>query len=249
MPMFQQLSVTGRTFVAGDLHGCLSLLEEILANVAFQPSQGDVCLLLGDLTDRGPDSFGCLQLLQKPGFFAIKGNHEVMLIQALQQQQQLAMYCWMKNGGDWFSKLTQEQQHLIRMEWLPELEALPYALEVHTAEGKILGLCHADIVFSRWSQLKERLTHSDEKKQKELLEKLVWSRERITVASKMPYLADQCDIVDLDYCLFGHTPIQPTPFQKGNCLWLDSGAVYPGGYLSVLEINEALTCHQARFSN
>jgi serine/threonine protein phosphatase 1 len=44
----------------------------------------------------------------------------------------------------------------------------------------------------------------------------------------------------------GHTPIRPTPFRKGNCIWIDSGAVFPSGYLSVLEVGHELHCHQAR---
>lgn len=247
MALYQQITVTGRTFIVGDLHGCLSLLEEILERVEFRPENGDTCFLIGDLTDRGPDSYGCIQLLARLGFYAIKGNHEVMLIQALQQKQQLAMYCWMKNGGDWFAKLTPEEQHDIRQDWLPLIEALPYALEIQTAEGKIIGLCHADLVLNHWQSLKDALNTDDETKNAALLEKIVWSRERITLASKMPFLADACLINDLDYCIFGHTPIHPTPFRKGNCLWIDSGAVYPGGYLSVLEINDSIICHQARF--
>ena len=82
MPSCQTLQVRGRTFVAGDLHGCLSPLQSILQQVHFSADQGDVCILLGDLTDRGPDSPGCLKLLDQPGIFAIQGNHEQMCCSA-----------------------------------------------------------------------------------------------------------------------------------------------------------------------
>jgi serine/threonine protein phosphatase 1 len=74
MPSYQTLRVRGRTFVVGDLHGCLSPLQSILQQVHFSAKNGDVCVLLGDLTDRGPDSLGCLALLDQPGIYSIQGN-------------------------------------------------------------------------------------------------------------------------------------------------------------------------------
>lgn len=87
--------------------------------------------------------------------------------------------------------------------------------------------------------------NTSRKKREDLIEKLIWSRERISLANKTDLLSDAYRIKGVDWCIMGHTPIRPTPFRKGNCIWLDSGAVFPGGYLSVLEIGKELHCYQA----
>ncbi|CAL1240813.1 metallophosphoesterase [Candidatus Methylocalor cossyra] len=69
----------GRDFVVGDLHGCRAELERLLRLVDFDPTR-DRLLSVGDLVDRGPDSIGCLKLLEAPWFHAVMGNHEQLLL-------------------------------------------------------------------------------------------------------------------------------------------------------------------------
>lgn len=245
MPSYQTIQVRGRTFVAGDLHGCLSPLQSILQQVHFSAEQGDICILLGDLTDRGPDSMGCLALLDQAGIYSIQGNHEHMCCAALRGDT-LAMYCWLSNGGNWFHELPAEVQQHVREYWLPRLEQLPFAIDLFTADHLHIGICHADPVFTDWQQLLNALATYQYQQRESLIEKLIWSRERITLAKESDLLSGACQINGLDWCIMGHTPIRPTPFRKGNCIWIDSGAVFPGGYLSVLEIGKELHCHQAR---
>ena len=69
----------GRDYVVGDLHGCRQLLDQLLEFVDFSP-ENDRLFSVGDLIDRGSDSLGCLALLEKPWFYAVRGNHEEMLL-------------------------------------------------------------------------------------------------------------------------------------------------------------------------
>ena len=46
-----------RTIIIGDIHGCSGALDELLAQTAPVPGR-DRLVFLGDLFDRGPDSFG-----------------------------------------------------------------------------------------------------------------------------------------------------------------------------------------------
>jgi serine/threonine protein phosphatase 1 len=245
MASYLSLHVTGRTFVVGDLHGCLSPLLTILQQVNFSAEQGDVCILLGDLTDRGPDSLGCLSLLDKQGVYSVKGNHEQMCCAALRNES-LGMYCWVKNGGNWFNELSTDDQQHIRKYWQSKLELLPLAIDVVTADQIHIGICHADPVFNSWPELISALDTYQYQKREALIEKVIWSRERIAVASKTNFVSGAYQIQGVDWCIMGHTPIRPTPFRKGNCIWIDSGAVFPDGYLSVLEVNHDMHCHQAR---
>ena len=68
-----------RTIFIGDVHGCLTELDALLA--CLEPREGDRLCFTGDLVDRGPDSLGVVRrvralLAQFPGSACIIGNHE-----------------------------------------------------------------------------------------------------------------------------------------------------------------------------
>src|SRR5689334_2268954 len=71
-----------RTFAIGDVHGCQTALQTLLAQLALQAE--DKLIFLGDLIDRGPDAKGViesvLQLRQERLVEVIEGNHEEMLL-------------------------------------------------------------------------------------------------------------------------------------------------------------------------
>lgn len=73
-----------RTILIGDVHGCSAALEGLLDRTAPQP--GDTLVLLGDLFDRGPDSWGVFQTVQRLAetwgerFVLLRGNHEDYLL-------------------------------------------------------------------------------------------------------------------------------------------------------------------------
>ena len=53
-----------KTHIIGDIHGCRRPFEELLGILDPDPSR-DRLILLGDLFDRGPDSWGVLQIVKK----------------------------------------------------------------------------------------------------------------------------------------------------------------------------------------
>ncbi|MBQ6959751.1 MAG: serine/threonine protein phosphatase [Clostridia bacterium] len=74
-----------KTIVIGDVHGCSTALNTMLTKV--KPENEDTLVMLGDLFDRGPDSFGVFKIVQhlarKMGerFILLRGNHEDYLLQ------------------------------------------------------------------------------------------------------------------------------------------------------------------------
>lgn len=236
MPAFLELAASGRVFIAGDLHGCYTQLQAILTHIAFNPAEGDCCILVGDLTDRGPDSIACLQLIEKPGFISVQGNHETMLLAAWQHTP-LSEYCWCQNGGTWFYRLPADMQHHLKNTYTERISELPYAIEITTIDGLHIGICHADPVFPDWHQLRQALqTH--EIIPTPLIEKLVWSRERLTLLQHTSTPPQVAQISHIDYCVMGHTPLRNTPVQHGNCIWIDGGAAFAGGTLTVMEATQ-----------
>jgi serine/threonine protein phosphatase 1 len=89
-----------RTLAIGDIHGCLTALETLLAAVDVKPD--DLIITLGDYTDRGPDSRGVLDLLinlwWQEQLVAIRGNHDAMFCDARKDRSASAMWCAL--GGD-----------------------------------------------------------------------------------------------------------------------------------------------------
>ncbi len=88
-----------RTLTIGDIHGCRSALDYLLEAVSLR--EDDVIVTLGDYVDRGPDSKGVierlLELQKKHHLIALKGNHEVMMLQA---RAEMSPSGWLSVGGD-----------------------------------------------------------------------------------------------------------------------------------------------------
>lgn len=89
-----------RTIAIGDIHGCSTALQALIA--ALDPQPADQVVTLGDYLNRGPDSRGVLeQLLALAGrcrLVPLLGNHEEMLFAALESAS--ASSALLSFGGD-----------------------------------------------------------------------------------------------------------------------------------------------------
>jgi serine/threonine protein phosphatase 1 len=90
-----------RKIAVTDIHGCLKTFKALIEHqVEF--SRNDELYLLGDYVDRGPSSKGVFDYiidLQEAGYTVrcLKGNHEEMMANAVQNNEDVAM--WLYNGG------------------------------------------------------------------------------------------------------------------------------------------------------
>lgn len=64
-----------KTYVIGDVHGCLDELKELLED-KIKPTVNDNVVLLGDLVDRGPYSVETVQYAKDNKLSVILGNHD-----------------------------------------------------------------------------------------------------------------------------------------------------------------------------
>jgi len=88
-----------KVFVVSDIHGKYEMFEKMLRNWDPETEQ---LVILGDLGDRGPNSGACFQkaneLVENYGAICLRGNHEEMLMNYLQNpQEQVSLY--LLNGG------------------------------------------------------------------------------------------------------------------------------------------------------
>ena len=106
-----------RTIIIGDIHGCSGALRMLLAKIL--PDAGkDKLIFLGDLFDRGPDSWGVFQMVQELAerygdrFVLLRGNHEDYL---LQQKLPLSQrFVWERVGRG--ATVKSFKAHGVRME-------------------------------------------------------------------------------------------------------------------------------------
>src|SRR5689334_9938755 len=70
---------SGRDFVVGDIHGCFTQLRKELEARGFDPRR-DRLFAVGDLVDRGPESDGLLEAVERFGIKSVKGNHEDVIV-------------------------------------------------------------------------------------------------------------------------------------------------------------------------
>lgn len=93
-----------RTFAVSDIHGCYRTFEALLQRIGLD--KDDELFLLGDYIDRGPASKEILDLILKLKeeeyhVQCLLGNHEVMMLDVLQNPTSSDAYLWKAwNGGE-----------------------------------------------------------------------------------------------------------------------------------------------------
>lgn len=215
----------GRDFCVGDIHGMFGMLDRLLEAVQFDKNH-DRLLSVGDLVDRGPESLRALEFLAQPWFYAIRGNHEDMLLSCYENpQDQGTAKMWAQNGGDWWQDTDEQNRHAMHS----AVNKLPLAIEVDTQIGKV-GIVHADIPPGLdWDSFLARVEEGDEYVEQIAL----WSRTR----ARMHKIAGEISGIARVYC--GHN-IVDAPLQAGNVRYIDTGAYLPeAGQLTMVEISQA----------
>jgi serine/threonine protein phosphatase 1 len=90
-----------RLIAIGDIHGCFDSLKKLIEDLIML-TEDDKLVLLGDYIDRGNKSKEVVDYiveLQEQGFdvVSIKGNHEVLLLEAFEDEKNEPK--WIQNGG------------------------------------------------------------------------------------------------------------------------------------------------------
>lgn len=86
------------TYAIGDIHGQLKAFEQCLERCAFDLEK-DHLICLGDIADRGPDTFGCFErLLNIKKLTLLLGNHDKWFLDWLEEPEQLNKN-WLMQGG------------------------------------------------------------------------------------------------------------------------------------------------------
>ena len=209
-----------RLFAIGDIHGCFESLKNLIEN-KIKLKKSDKLVLLGDYIDRGPQSKEVVDFiieLQSKGYdiVTLMGNHEAMLIDAMENEKNFSK--WIHNGGgrtlisfDVESLKDLDQQYILFFKGLILFYTFDNFLFVHAGFNDLI-----DNPFS------DKFT-------------MLWSRNTFY---KHPLLIDKIIV-------HGHTPItinhcQELVTTQKQRINIDTGCVYSDieglGFLTALEL-------------
>ncbi|WP_305910536.1 metallophosphoesterase (plasmid) [Methylomarinum sp. Ch1-1] len=227
----------GKDYVIGDLHGAFDTLELALEQLGFNESC-DRLFSVGDLIDRGPDSWKATEFLERDYVYAVRGNHEQGLIDLFADDkvhQDVLVFAIRQYKMNWLLEATDDQVVAV----VNAAKKLPLALEIET-EGGNIGIVHADVPEGiTWQFFTECLEIPDSPYRDHAL----WNRTRVEFDLNIP-------VPGIDKVFVGHTPIEKVT-RFGNICAIDTGAIFGelnqvvDGRLSVIDMSLTLDQIQA----
>jgi serine/threonine protein phosphatase 1 len=215
----------GRDFIVGDIHGCFDQLMDALRKVDFN-STYDRLFSVGDLIDRGTQSFDCVDLIYEDWFKPVQGNHEQLMWNSIIHKLSPHINCWMQNGGIWFRA---EDKQLLR-DIAERLQQLPLVISVGEGDERF-NVVHAEIV-----KLSGELVTNDDidnwtftPDEEEIL---TWGRRIIDsrtdpLSGKQQHNKKELQFQSkqLSKTYVGHTPVYQYPVRVQRQIYLDTGCV------------------------
>lgn len=226
LPAPATLPAGQRIYAIGDIHGCIDRLvaihEGIAEDMAERPCDDVTLIHLGDYVDRGTDSAQVVDwLLSGPPVPATRvvnlmGNHEEMMLAALDGTSNETASHWLANGGADSLMSWGISRSVPPAEWAARVPARHIAFLrdltlKHLAEPYLF--VHAGI---QPGKPLEAQTQQD----------LLWIRE--------PFLSSKADHGYV--VVHGHTPRREPMIQR-NRIAIDTGAVL-GGALTCVVLEE-----------
>ena len=152
-------------YVMSDIHGNAIRFNSIMRQIDLKPE--DTLYVLGDVIDRYPNGIRILlRLMRMPNVKMILGNHESMMLDALDRfdensrDRKYALDLWYWNDGDDTHESFKHLRKSARKEILDYLHSLPLNMEIEV-NGKTYLLVHGGPIAnyaaygSRYDSLEE----------------------------------------------------------------------------------------------
>ncbi|WP_415887436.1 metallophosphoesterase [Neptuniibacter sp. QD37_6] len=207
----------GTDFFVGDIHGEFDQLMKRLSMVGFN-RDCDRLIATGDLIDRGPDSIKCLELLRKPWFYSVLGNHEAIFLKRDTDPNCRRLH--QQNGGSWANSLTNKErehyQQLIQ-------EHMSLAITVVTKHLNV-GVIHA-MAPDDWQELEKPIDDWIP---------FLWSTQKYSESQRK----SSQTISNIEFVISGH--VGCSYVERGtNQVWIDT--LLGSGKLTLAPISQLLS--------
>ena len=210
----------GKIFTIGDIHGCLSKLNDMMAKIPID-AKDDTLIFIGDYIDRGPDSKrvvdAILEIRQRVDHvICLQGNHEEMFLNYYCKHENEELF--MHNGG--MRTLLSYGIPMTRREGdthIPESHLQFFSTLKTFYETDDYIFVHAGL--RPGIPLEEQSTYD-----------LLWIRHE--------FINSSYDFGK--FVIFGHTPVSyNVPYMWEKKIGIDTGLVY-GGKLTCLELPDMI---------
>ena len=194
-----------KTLIIGDIHGCVQTLKDLLAKAG----PVDEIISVGDLIDRGPNSYAVIKLCQELNIKTCLGNHELMAIEAIDHYLDAQYFKLLTlKESDWFYNGGQAAFKSIPPEELANvssyLKTLPIYIETeHKLNGLPVVVSHTAL-----NTLADTLPTDNTYTNRAILT-LIWNRQQSH---------DRCKF----FSIYGHT-INTAPIISPTGINLDTG--------------------------
>ena len=199
-------------FFVGDVHGCFSTLKLLLKKAQYKPNLHRL-ILLGDLINKGPDSFAVLSWVRENKITALLGNHELKFIQAVETGEDLNRELSNKISiSTQFKQLKQSMGQGLE-NWLSYLKSWPVYIE----EKNFIAL-HGGLVPGE---------HPKQSKTTHLVNIRYWNKETKEISDNPAYPAWHDLYTGSKLVVYAHWARQGLKI-KSNSIGLDTGCVYGG---------------------
>ena len=211
-----------KRWVLGDLHGEDNYLLEVLKKSGFD-YENDLLIQVGDIVDRGPEPFKCMdELLKIKNLILIKGNHDANFIE------------YMNNNIDFLGSYSQNGTHTTVGKWkeLSVAEKIRYKCAIF--DNMIpYHVTHDNIIFTHGGfPLDEKLEDIHDSV-------FAWDRELVQLAMSVGE-KKVTTIYDFKKIFIGHTPTLYfggiKPIYSGGVWNVDTGSG-KGGPLTIMNID------------
>ena len=246
-----------KRYVVGDIHGMNTYLKKALEVVNFD-YENDLLISLGDIVDRGPDVYDCVETLLKiKNKVVCLGNHDAWFIEFINTG--VHPQNWLQGGYDTCNSYCLRANKEIILKFSDYITSL---------EPEDIPLSHKDffrnMVPYHTTEDKKCFVHAGYDRKKYISQQgintLTWDRTLIQkvvafIRSNKDESAHFDDINNFNKVFIGHTPTifwrtsdiiknsnENTPYDKPimgdrcNVIALDTGAVYSGA-LTIMDID------------
>lgn len=183
--------------VIGDIHGCIKTLQAVYKKLI---NETDEIYTVGDLIDRGPSSKDVVQFCVDKNIKFTKGNHEDMLIEAVEHPSENNIFMHYKNGG---TKTSKSYINKTAMDSYPEY------FDTIKSSGHYDYLRHLPLTYDFPKVI---ISHAG----------IVEGGDRETILWNKTIALQQLDKLQI----IGHTPFRSYLYYEDYYINIDTGCVY-----------------------
>lgn len=222
-------NTNGRTFVVGDLHGCIDDLMAALSIIGFDKTT-DIVYATGDLGDRGAKSKETIELIYEPWFRSVMGNHDQMIVEGMLSGNSAMMTCWLGNGGGW----RYDHEDWVLKDLAKDIQSMmPYIIVVGEGEDRF-NIVHADLHMCRIVDMhpsRQMVTDEDIDVWNfgsDDIDRMLWGWGLVKEIHPKPFGFEYVRYhhpTKLSTTYVGHSTLAG-PMQVEKQIYLDGGAVY-----------------------